>query len=74
MLTLRNKKNQPFTFHLKDGKSLYLGPRASLQIQNESLSVELQRASERGLLEIQESPQEDAADTTSTEGQPRRRK
>ncbi len=74
MLTIRNRKNQPFTFHLKDGKALYLGPKATQQIQSSSLSVELQKACERGLLEIQEIPQDDVAETTGTEGQTKRRK
>lgn len=67
MLTIRNRKNQPFTFHLKDGKSLYLGPRGTGTIANASLSDELTKARDRGLVEIQE-PQsaEPAAETSDS--------
>jgi len=74
VLIIRNRKNQPFTFHLKDGKALYLGPRASQQIQSSALSVELQKASDRGLVEIQEIPQDEVAESTGVEGQSKRRK
>lgn len=54
MLDIRNRKNQPFTFHMKDGKSLYLAPKGTLSIANNNLSEELTKAQERGLVSIQE--------------------
>lgn len=69
MLTIRNRKNQPFTFHMKDGKSLYLSPKGSLSIANNNLSDELTKAQERGLVAIQDagsSSSQNEAEESST--------
>lgn len=75
MLAVRNRKNQPFTFNLKDGKTIYLGPRETASVAPELLSDELRSASEKGLVEISTpvtesavSPAPDAVSEESAEG------
>ena len=63
MLIVRNRKNQPFTFNLKDGKTIYLGPRETGQITADVLSDELRGAAQKGLVEISESPAESPSRT-----------
>ena len=75
MLAVRNRKNQPFTFNLKDGKTIYLGPRETASVASELLSDELRSAAEKGLVEIAAPttenaviPAPDAVSEESTEG------
>jgi len=75
VLTVRNRKNQPFTFNLKDGKTIYLGPRETGSIAPELLSDELRSASEKGLVEISApvseittAPSSDVVSEETTEG------
>ena len=53
MIDITNKLFQPLSYQLADGTGLHLPPRGYAQLPERLVSAELQRAAQRGIVQLQ---------------------